>query len=132
MKKLLIVIGLIVALAVPLTAFAATSDAPAAQTFRSWCGIDFSKLTDQQKTDLNDSFNKMMDLRKESINKMVENGAITKDQGDAAIKNINDMIKYRQENGFVGGMGMGKGFGGGRGMGRGSWGVSPGSTSSVQ
>ena len=116
MKKLFIVIGLIVALAIPMTAFAATSDSPAAQTFRSWCGIDTSKLTDQQKSDLTDSYNEMMNLRKDSIKKMVENGTITKDQGDAAIKQIDDMIKYRQENGFTGGMGMGCGFGGGRGM----------------
>lgn len=114
MKKLLIVIGLIAALAIPTAAFAATSDAPAAQAIRSYCGIDFSKLTDQQKTDLNDQFKKMTDLRKESINKMVADGAMTKEQGDAAIKRIDDMTKYRQENGFTGGMGMG-GFGGGRG-----------------
>ena len=119
MKKLLLLIGLIVALAVPLTAFAATSDAPAAQALRGFCGIDTSKLTDQQKTDLNDQFKKQMDLRKESINKMVANGTITKEQGDAAIKNIDDMTKYRQENGFTGGMRMGRGFGGGRGMGGG-------------
>lgn len=114
MKKLFIILSLVLALSVPLTVFAATSDTPVAQTFRGWCGIDFSKLTDQQKTDLNDSFNKMMDLRKESINKMIENGTITKEQGDAAIKNIDAMIKYRQENGFVGGFGgrgMGRGFG---------------------
>lgn len=116
MKKLFIVLSLVLAISVPLTAFAATSDTPVAQTFRSWCGIDFSKLTDQQKTDLDDSFNAMMDLRKESINKMVDNGSITKEQGDAAIKSIDDMIKYRQENGFVGGFGghgMGRGFRGG-------------------
>ena len=116
MKKLFIVIGLIVALAIPMSAFAATSDAPAAQAFRSWCGIDFSKLTDQQKTDLNDQFKKMMDLRKESINKMVADGAITKEQGDAAIQQIDAMIKYRQDNGIVGGMGMGPGMGMGRGF----------------
>ena len=115
MKKLFLVLSLVLAISVPLGVFAATSDTPAAQTFRGWCGIDFSTLTDQQKADLNDSFNKMMDLRKESINKMVENGAITKEQGDAAIKRIDDMIKYRQDNGFVGGFG---GFGGrGRGTG---------------
>lgn len=132
MKKLLMLIGLIVALSVPVAAFAATSDAPAAQAIRGFCGIDTSKLTDQQKTDLNDQFKKMMDLKKESINKMVANGTLTKEQGEAAIKNLDDMIKYRQENGVIGGMGMGKGFGGGRGMGRGPWGSYPSNTPSAQ
>jgi Spy/CpxP family protein refolding chaperone len=105
-KKLLIAIGLIVVLAVlavASVAFAATSDAPAAQAIRGFCGFDASELTDQQNADLNDSYQKMMDLRKESINKMVENGTITKEQGDAALKRIDDMVKYRQENGTVGG-----------------------------
>lgn len=115
MKKLLIVISLILALAVPLTAFAATSDAPVAQAVRSFCGIDTSKLTTAQKTDLTDQFKKQMDLKKETINIMVSNGTITKEQGIASIKNIDDTIKYRNDNGFTGGMGMGRG--GGRGMG---------------
>lgn len=119
MKKILIVMALVVALAVPFTAFAATSDAPLAQTFRNFCGIDTSKLTDEQKSDLNDQFEKMMDLRKQSVQTMVDNGTITKEQGDAVIKNFEEMAKYRQENGIVGGfgghgkgMGMGRGFGG--------------------
>ena len=116
MKKLFLVLSLVLAILIPFSVFAATSDTTAAQTFRGWCGLDTSTLTDQQKADLNDSFNKMMDLRKESINTMVANGAITKAQGDAAIKRIDDMIKCRQDNGFVGGFG---GFGG-RGRGAGS------------
>ncbi|KUO71839.1 MAG: hypothetical protein APF77_06935 [Clostridia bacterium BRH_c25] len=117
MKKLFIVLSLVLAISVPLTVFAATSDTPVAQTFRGWCGFDASTLTDQQKADLNDTYQKMIDLRKESINKMVENGTITKEQGDAAIKRIDDMDKYRQENGAVGGrMGrMGRIGGGFRG-----------------
>ncbi|NLI91773.1 MAG: YckD family protein [Peptococcaceae bacterium] len=113
-KKLFIVIGMVVALLIPTAAFAATSDTPAAQTIRGFCGIDTSNLTDQQKADLNTQFQKMVDLRKETINKMVADGAITKAQGDAAIQRMDDMVKYRQENGFTGR--MGRGFGGGFGM----------------
>lgn len=105
-KKLLMVIGLIVVLvvlAIPSVAYAATSDAPAAQAIRGFCGFDTSKLTDQQNADLNDSYQKMMDLREESINKMVDNGTITKEQGDAALKRIDDMVKCGQENGTAAG-----------------------------
>ena len=105
-KKLLIAIGLIVVLvvlAIPSVAYAATSDAPAAQAIRGFCGFDTSELTDQQNADLNDSCQKMMDLREESINKMVENGTITKEQGDAALKGIDDKVKCGQENGTAAG-----------------------------
>ncbi len=108
--------ALVLAFGATFASFAATSNTPAAQAFRNFCGIDTSKLTDQQKTDLSDSFKKMTDLRKETINKMVSNGTLTKEQGDAAVKRADDMSQYRQENGFACGPGMGKGFGGGRGM----------------
>lgn len=115
MRKILIVLSLALAVSMPVTAFAAASDAPASPVFRSWCGINASTLTDPQKSDWNDTFQKMIDLRKDYINQMVENGTITKSQGDAAIARIDDMAKYRQENtsafGF-GGRGMGRGFGG--------------------
>lgn len=113
-KKLLIAVVLVVVLSLPTAAFAATSDTPTAQAIRGFCGIDTSTLTDQQKADLNNQYQKMIDLRKETINEMVADSAITEAQGDAAIKRIDDMVKYRQENGFSGG--MGRGFGGGCGM----------------
>jgi len=117
MKKLLIIAAVILAIAVPFAAFAA-SDAPAAQAFRGACGIDSSKLTDQQKADLLNAFKKMMDVRKDIIKKAVQDGTLTKEQGDAYLKRIDDMIKYREENGF--GSGFGGGFGRGmRGSGRG-------------
>lgn len=103
MKKILIVLCVMVAIAIPVTAFAATSDTPVAQVIRGFCGIDTSTLTEQQKDDLNDQFQEMIELRKETINKMVTNGTITNEQGDAAIKQIDDMATYRQDNGFTGG-----------------------------
>ena len=133
MKKLLIIVGVVLAIAIPLVAFAATSNAPAAQAIRGFCGIDTSKLTVQQKADITDQFNKMMDLRKESINKMVANGSITKEQGDAAIKQIDDAIKNGQGNGFAGGCGIGQSIGGGCGMSRGCGGNGcPGLTNPTQ
>lgn len=47
-----------------------------------------------------------MEEKKAAVDKMVTDGAITKEQGDAAKKRIDDMIKYRQENGFNGGCGF--------------------------
>lgn len=46
MKKLLIVMGIIFAMAVPLTTFAATSDTTAAQAIRGFCGLNESRVTD--------------------------------------------------------------------------------------
>lgn len=66
MKKLFLVIGLIVALSIPITAYAATSDDSTAQAIRGFCGFDVSDLTDEQKDDLNDQNKAMTDLRKDS------------------------------------------------------------------
>jgi polyhydroxyalkanoate synthesis regulator phasin len=110
-RKLLIVLIVIVALAVPFSVFAATSDATAAKTVRGFFGFDASKLNDQQKADVKTYTTKMADLQKEFINKMVANGTMTKEQGDAAIKKIDDMLKSGQTDGAF--FGMGKGMYGG-------------------
>ena len=101
MKKILIILAVILALALPIAAFGLTSDSQPAKNIRSFCGIcvDASKLTELQKADLSESFNKMIELRKETINKMVENGSITKEQGALELKRIDDMVKYHNENG---------------------------------
>jgi hypothetical protein len=115
MKKILIVLTLILVVALPTVAFAAPNN-PVVKTVRGICGIDTTNLTEAQKADLTEQFNKMIVLRKETINKMVTNGTISKEQGDLMLKNLDAMVAYRQQNGFVGGCGMGNGFGGGRGM----------------
>jgi hypothetical protein len=56
---------------------------------------------------------KMKDLQKEWINKMVTNGAMTKEQGDSAIQRMDDTTRFQQDNGFPQEKGMGRrGFGG--------------------
>lgn len=115
MKKVLIVLTLILVIVLPTAVFAAPNN-PVVQTIRGICGIDTTKLTDAQKADLTEQFNKMIALRKETINKMVSNGTITQAQADLMQKNVDAMTTYRQQNGFVGGCGVGNGFGGGRGM----------------
>jgi hypothetical protein len=121
MKKILIVITIVAALAIPVTAFAANSNSPAAANIRSFCGIGInaSNLTEQQRADLTASINKMFDLKKETINKMIQDGTITKEQGELALNRLEDMIKYHNVNGYGPGMmrsGMMRGYGYGSGM----------------
>lgn len=114
-----VIIGIILALVLTLGAsfaiFAATSNTPAFQSMGGFgaglFGTDPSKLTDDQKADINEQFQKMMSLKKDFVNEAVAKGTVSKEQGDAAIKGIDDMIKYHEENGFTPGAGMGMGRG---------------------
>ncbi len=114
-SKLLILLTIIVGIAVPFSVYAATSDTTAARTVKGFLGIDTSKLTDKQKAAVEDYSKKMADLKKEFINEMVANGSMTKEQGDAAVKRVDDILANREENGSIGGMGMRKGHRGGYG-----------------
>jgi hypothetical protein len=118
MKKIFFVLAVVIAVSIPVAVFAATSDSKTAANIRGFCGIGIntSNLTEQQKTDLDDSFNKMIELRKETINKMVQDGLLTKEQGDSELKKLDEMIKYHNENGYSYGSGMMGGCGSGRGM----------------
>lgn len=114
-KKILIVLACIVALAVPFSVYAATSDTTAAKAVRGFFRLDPSKFTDQQKADVKDYTQKMADLQKDFINKMVANGAMTKEQGDAAIARIDEALKNGDKVGLIPGFGMEKGGFGGHG-----------------
>ena len=95
MKKLLIgfvATLLVAALAVP--AFAAT-------------------LSDNQKGQINDLYDQIANLRKQIVQKYVDAGVLTKDQGDQAIKNIDNTTKYQKDNSDNPGYGPGYGCGGG-------------------
>jgi polyhydroxyalkanoate synthesis regulator phasin len=108
LKKLALSIAVASALIIPTSVFADTSDSPAAKTVRHFFGIDTSTLNEQQKADVAEYTKKMAELQKETINKMVSNGSMTKEQGEAAIKKIDDAVA----NGTFGtGMGKGGAFG---------------------
>lgn len=77
----------------PAGAFAATADVPAEKPSKAHYQLDISKLNEKQKADLQTQMLKMMDLRKETVQKMVNNGAMTADQGKAAIQKIDERIK---------------------------------------
>lgn len=102
-KKVLIAIAVVVlmALAVP-TAYAAISD--------------------KQKDDIKAIYKEMFSLRKQMVDKYVEAGEITKDEGDAWKARIDTAEKNREANGYAPGPGYGRGRGGGRGCGGGGYG----------
>jgi len=88
----------------------------------------FAAITDAQQKEINDLNKQIFELRKQVIDKYAAAGEITKEQADLAKKRIDDMAKYRAENGAAfgpgacggpgfGGCGMGGGFG--KGFGRG-------------
>lgn len=110
MKKLFITLGIIIALALPVTAFTAASDTPIIKDLGGFCGINATNLTNKQNGNVTESYNKMMNLRKENVKKMVTNGTISKLQGDAYIRRIDEMVKYYKANGLNFNQGMG-GFG---------------------
>jgi len=70
---------------------------------------EMPNLTDAQKSDLEAQHAKMIALKKETIDIMVANGTITKEQGDKMLTNIDNVEKNRIEKGIVPFPGMGKG-----------------------
>lgn len=120
MKRVLILICIVLAIIVPLTVFSASNapDSSNADVCKGRCRIDPSSLTEQQKNELLDSFRKMMEVRKKIINELVQSGKITKDEGDKAIKRIDEKIERSKKNGLPGGFGRQKEFNGKRDFGR--------------
>lgn len=123
MKKAILVLVALIVLSMPVGAYAATLNTAITGNARGFCGVRFdpSTLTEEQKEDLDEAFNKMIELKKETINKMVQNGLMTEAQGDLALERLEEMVKYHEENGFGYGMGMMGGYGNGRGT-RGGYG----------
>ncbi|MBS3994691.1 MAG: DUF2680 domain-containing protein [Alkaliphilus sp.] len=127
MKKMLLVLAVAIILIVPVGVYAATSDVSVAESIKGFCGlgVDVSNLTEQQKEDLDESFYKMVEIRKESIDKMIQNGLMTKKQGGLALERLGEMVEYHKENdsgyciGMMGEYGHGRGMMGGKGFGRG-------------
>jgi hypothetical protein len=122
MKKILIILVAVIVLSVPVAVYAASVNSETAKNMKGSCslGVDTADLTEQQKEDLEETFNQMVEVRKESISKMVENGLMSKEEADAALEQLNEMIEYHEENGY--GMGMGMGMMKGSALGHGKMG----------
>jgi hypothetical protein len=95
-RKLIITLAVVVSITIPATVFAATSSTTTI-TVKSISGffgfrVDTSKLTDAQKAEVSTYTQKLANLQKEFINKMVSNGTLTKEQGTEAIKRIDNAL----------------------------------------
>ncbi|ADG82083.1 YckD family protein [Thermincola potens] len=115
-RKMLIAVAavLLVAMIVPV-AFADTTPAPATSTYPG-------ALTKEQVEQVKPILDKMLELRKELLQKYVDMGKITKEDADARIQWMEQNHNARIESGYVPGLGMGRGrgargFGGGFGCG---------------
>ena len=104
MRKALLIIAIAVLVLTPVAAYAIVANAPA----RAEANLPGyrQELTQQQQTDLQESFQKMIDLKKESINKMVADGLLTAEQGQQALTQLDAMAAYHAENGYTSGYGM--------------------------
>ena len=104
MRKALLIIAIAVLVLTPVAAYAILANSPA----RAEAGlpVERQKLTQQQQTDLQESFQKMIDLRKESINKLVADGLLTEEQGQQALAQLDARTAYHAESGYAFGFGM--------------------------
>jgi len=108
MRKALLIIAIVVLVLVPIAAYALVVNTPVRADVRAYYNgsADRQELTQQQQTDLQESHQKMIDLRKETINKMVQDGLLTAEQAQQELQQLDQMAAYHAENGGNYGYGM--------------------------
>lgn len=104
MRKTLLIIAIAILVLTPVVAYAIVANSPV--RVKAVLPEYRQELTQQQQTDLQESFQKMLDLRKESVNKMVTDGLLTEEQGRQALEQLDAMAAYHAENGYAFGYGM--------------------------
>jgi len=149
MKKMILTLAIALAVAAPATVFAATATQPAQPAPNSQAvqtcpyGYNgtgyYANLTDEQKQDLEEAFDNMLDTKRDIIEDLVASGTLTEAQGDLALERLDRMEAYHDEYGYFGmgrmmrfsadgatapngaacGFGNGRGFGNGGGFGNG-------------
>lgn len=92
LRKGLIVTGIVLALSVPTTAFAATSSTAFSVGMHGLFGINDSSLTTAQQADINSYAQKMADLQKSFLDTLVSDGAITQAQADTQKATIDSRL----------------------------------------
>lgn len=108
-----IAIMLVGAIAVPI-AWAQNETAP---TPSNTAGI---QLTESQKKELAELYSKIAELKKQIVDKYLEFGIINQERAEFMKQRIDQMEKFRAQQGYIPGFGRGKfngGFGRRRGMG---------------
>ncbi len=120
MRKALLIIAIVILALTPVAAYAIMTYSPARseQGFRD----ERQELTQQQQADLQESHQKMIELRKETITKMVQNGLLTTEEGQKALEQLDNMAADRAANGYAFGSGRMSGCRGGFGAGNGNYG----------
>lgn len=104
MRKALMIIAIVILVLTPVAAYALATYSPARADVR-YSGYQ-QELTQQQEADLQESYQQMIDLRKETINKMVQDGLLTQEEGQSALAQLDEMAAYHAENGYTFGYGM--------------------------
>ncbi len=115
MRKALLIIAIVVLALVPFGVYALVTDVPARAVVRAADTAPAAQrdLTPEQQADLDESFQKMIDLRKETINTMVQDGLLTEEQGKLALERLDRMSEDYAEGGYAYGYGALRGcFGG--------------------
>lgn len=91
-KKLIAGVITTVCLSVPFGVYAANNASQQPKHDNMPAKFDTSKLTDSQKADLKAQLEKMIQLKKETVQKMIDNGSITKEQGDEMLKKLDERL----------------------------------------
>jgi len=108
MRKALLIVAIVVLALVPVAAYLLVVNSPARADVRAYYSGSSNRqeLTQQQQADLDESYQKMIDLRKETINKMVQDGLLTAEQAQIELQQLDQMAAYHAENGDNYGYGM--------------------------
>lgn len=105
MKKTWLIILIAVLLLIPIVALAFRAGSLTSANVRDYRGyaVTVPELTDEQEADLEESFEQMIALRKETINTLVQDGLLTEEQGQLRLEQLDAMLEnYDGGKGYYG------------------------------
>ena len=108
MKKALLIVAIVTLALVPVGAYALIVHSPARADVRTNAVLQSNRqnLTEQQQADLEDSRQQMIEVRKASIEKMVQDGLLSEEQGQLALERLDEMADNAETYGYSYGYGM--------------------------
>lgn len=101
MKRVIIAILVLIAVAIPLTAFAEKPDTGTADKACKRSGTGHPGLTERQRQDMLESSISVLKAKKEAVSLLVESGVIPKEQGEALTARLDMEIEYRKKYGMM-------------------------------